>query len=471
MRQDAASTAASSRFPGRGRHKLAACDYERQPVELISRSVTITLWPFDMETDMSLCRLIHPRSNAWIAAPAVVFLLANGLHAGGWPQILGPNRNGVAMDERIVDSLPAKGPPVLWEVKVGEGYAGVAVADGHAVVFHRLGNAEVVEGLEPTTGHRILKKEFPATYSGGINSDHGPRCVPLIHQGSVYLFGAAGDLHAVELKSGNVRWSRALNRDYQPPESFFGVGSTPIVEGDKLLANVGGKKHSGIVAVALADGKTVWQATDEHASYSSPTAVTIDGIRHVIFVTRLSALSIDPDTGKVRWQFRFGSPGPTVNAATPQVVSGNLFLSASYGIGAVCRKIGKTSADTVWENNSTMSSQFSTSVPHEGYLYGVDGRQDMGPGKFRCFDPQTGQVQWTKDGFPIANLIVADGKLVIVTDDGQLILASASSKEYRELGRARLSRSITRALPALSNGLLYVRDAASVKCIDLRRSK
>lgn len=409
--------------------------------------------------------------RAWIAIAAIAAQLASALEAGDWPQILGPNRNGVAENEQIVETFPAKGPSVLWEVKVGEGFSGVAVADGIAVVFHRQGDVEIAEGLEPTTGNPMWSNQFPATYSGGVNSDHGPRCVPVIHKGSVYLFGAAGDLHALELKSGKLRWSRAVGREYYPPESYFGVGSTPIVEGDKLLANVGGKKHSGIVAFSLADGKTVWQATDEQASYSSPTAVTLDGVRHVIFVARLSALSIDPDNGTVRWKFRFGAPGPTVNAATPQVVDGNLFLSASYGIGAVCRRIGKASAEAIWDNNDTMSSQFSTSVPHEGFLYGVDGRQDMGPGRLRCFDPKTGTVLWTKDNFPISNLIVADGKLVIVTDDGELVLASASPKAYRELARARLSRSTTRALPALANGLLYVRDATRVKCVDLRRVK
>ncbi|HEY2253036.1 MAG TPA: PQQ-binding-like beta-propeller repeat protein, partial [Planctomycetaceae bacterium] len=194
-------------------------------------------------------------------------------------------------------------------------------------------------------------------------------------------------------------------------------------------------------------------------------------VRHVIFVTRLNALSIDPDNGTVRWKFRFGAPGPTVNAATPQVVDGYLFLSASYGIGAVCRKIGKTAAEPVWDNNDTMSSQFSTSVPYEGYLYGVDGRQDMGRGRLRCFDPKTGKVQWTEEQFPIANLIVADGKLLIVTDDGELRLGRATPKACPELARARLAESTTRALPALANGLLYVRDATSVKCVDLRRAK
>jgi outer membrane protein assembly factor BamB len=415
-----------------------------------------------------------PRALCALAAMLSIGAVTSGIEtarAGDWPQILGPDRNGVAVDEKLADSFPASGPAIVWEHPVGEGYAGVAVAEGVVVVFHRLEDQEVAEGLDAATGESVWKHAYPATYQGGVNPDRGPRCVPLIHKGNVYLFGAAGDLSSVVLKTGKKRWSRALESEYSIPPGFFGVGSTPIVEGDKLLVNVGGKKGCGIVAFALSDGKTVWKATDEKASYSSPTAATVDGVRHVIFVTRLSALSIDPEDGNVRWQFRFGDPGPTVNAATPQVIDGKLFLSASYGIGAVCRKIGKTAAEPVWANNNTMSSQFSTSVPLGGYLYGVDGRQDMAPSRLRCFDPKTGKILWTEESFPVANLIVADGKLVIVTDNGSLILAAASPKAYRELGRTKLARSETRALPALANGLLYVRDKSALKCVDLRPAK
>lgn len=402
-----------------------------------------------------------------------VALLAPGAssHAGDWPQILGPNRNGVAIDERLVSSLPPKGPAILWEHPVGEGFAGPAVADGVLVAFHRQGNEEVVEGLDAQTGKPKWTRKYPATFAGGYSQDHGPRCVPLIDRGFVYLFGATGDLHCLDLKTGKERWSRAAGREFEAPDGFFGVGSTPIVEGDNLLVNVGGKKGSGIVAFRLTDGQPVWQLSDEKASYSSPTAATVDGVRHVIFVTRLSVLSVDPTTGKMRWQFPFGDRGPTVNAATPQVFDGQVFLSASYGIGAVCRKIGKTSAAEVWANNETMSSQFSTSVPYEGLFYGVDGRVDIPPARLRCFDPGTGKVKWTKEGFPVANLIVADGKLVIVTDDGALILATPTPTAYSELARAKVCRTTTRALPALSNGRLYVRDTETLKCLDLRPAR
>jgi outer membrane protein assembly factor BamB len=407
------------------------------------------------------------------SAISVIFIASFAARAiaGDWPQILGPTRNGAAADEKIVDSLPAGSPKIVWEHEVGEGYAGVAVAAGTAVVFHRVVDQEIVEGLDARSGKRLWKQAFPATYAGGINSDKGPRCVPLIHKGHVYLFGAAGDLHCVALKEGAKRWSRSLENEYSIPQSFFGVGSTPIAEGDKLLVNVGGKGGAGIVAFSLADGKPVWKATNEQASYSSPTAATIDGERQVIFVTRLNAVSIDPENGKVRWEFPFGARGPTVNAATPLVLDDSLFLSASYGIGAVCRKIGRTSTEEVWANDTTMSSQFSTSVPLGKYLYGVDGRQDSPPARLRCIDPKTGKVLWTKAEFPVANLIVGDGKLVIVTDNGYLILAAASPEKYNELGRAKLAGNETRALPALANGLLYVRDKSVLKCVDLRAAK
>ena len=391
--------------------------------------------------------------------------------AGEWPQILGPTRNGVAVDEQIVSKLPKGGPAILWEHPVGEGYGGPAVAGGVVVVFHRPGSEELAEGLNPQTGAPLWTTPFPANYAGGINADRGPRCVPVIHDGSVYLLDAAGDLHGIELQTGKERWSRTTGADFKVPESYFGAGSTPIVVGDKLLVNVGGRPNAGIVAFALSDGATVWKATDEGASYSSPTTATIGGVRHVIFVTRLSALSIDPDNGNVRWKFRFGAPGPTVNAATPLVVDGNLFLSASYGIGAVCRKIGASDTQEIWADNDTMSSQFSTCVPHGGFLYGVDGRQDGAPGRLRCFDPRTGKVKWTQERFGIASLILADAKLVILTDDGSLVLAEPSPEAYRELGRAKISKSTTRALPALANGLLYLRDSTTLKCVDLRRKR
>lgn len=390
--------------------------------------------------------------------------------AGDWPQILGPMRNGVAEGEQIAAAWPKGGPKLLWQRSVGEGFAGVAVLGQRAVLFHRMGDQEVAEALDAASGKALWKVEFPTTYRGQISEDNGPRCVPLVHQGRVFLVGAAGTLHCVTLETGKKQWSRAVYEEYRASEGYFGAGSSPIIDGDKLLLNVGGARSgAGLVAFSPATGKTLWLATDEQASYSSPTAVTVDGVRHVIFVTRYNVLSIDPESGAVRFRFPFGKRGPTVNAATPLVVDGHVFVSASYGVGAAFAKIGEAKADLIWANDDAMSSQYPTAVHHDGYLYGIDGRQDVGVAELRCVDPKNGKVMWNQPGFGMATLILADGKLVIMKTDGQLLLAEPSPQAFRPLANARVFNSTTRALPALAHGLLYVRDTKTLKCLDLRK--
>ena len=174
--------------------------------------------------------------------------------AGEWPQILGPQRNGAAIGEQLLDEWPADGPRQLWTYSLGEGFAGAAVADGKTVVFHRQGAQEVLEALDANNGRSLWKAEFPARYRGGVNPDRGPRCVPLIHDGRVFAYGAAGDLHCVSLDNGDKAWSRTLAKDYDTVEGYFGAGSTPIVAEGLLLVNVGGKKRRPGRA-ELADGQ------------------------------------------------------------------------------------------------------------------------------------------------------------------------------------------------------------------------
>ncbi|MEX0711628.1 MAG: PQQ-binding-like beta-propeller repeat protein, partial [Pirellulales bacterium] len=278
--------------------------------------------------------------------------------AGEWPQILGPDRNGIARDERIADEWPADGPPVQWQREVGSGLAGVAVAGGKALLFHRIGDEELAEAMDPSTGQVLWTARFPTRYVPTYTADDGPRCVPLIHGGRVYLYGARRGLHCIRLEDGKVLWSRDLFKDYvsAAEEGFFGAGSSPLVEGDKLLVNLGGGRASaGIVALDLDTGKTIWKATDEEASYSSPVAATIGGRRQAIFVTRYHVVSLDPKTGDAIWRIRFGARGPTVNAANPLVLDGHVFVSASYGVGALYADVRHAEPKTVWKSDKVKS--------------------------------------------------------------------------------------------------------------------
>lgn len=408
---------------------------------------------------------------------SAVGMMVPGASAGDWPQILGPNRNGVAADERISTSWPDSGPKVLWQRNVGSGFSGVSVSREVAVLFHRIDDAEIVEAMHGLTGRRIWKSSFPAAYVPSYTSDDGPRAPPVIDRGRVYVYGAMGNLRCLDLKNGKTLWQRDTYQEFnskryfrgEPPEGYFGLASSPIVEGDKILVNVGGDANqAGIVAFAVDTGQTVWKATDERASYSSPVATTIDGKRHVIFVTRLNVLSLDPATGAVRFRFPFGRVGPTVNAANPLVTHGHLFVTASYGIGSVWAKMEADRAEIVWRDAEILASQYTTCVEHKGYLFGINGRQDGPPADLTCFDPRTRKVAWTQPSFGYATLLKAGDKLLITKTDGTLVLAAANVDEYEELARARVCETTIRALPALADGLLYIRDTRVLKCLDLR---
>ena len=397
------------------------------------------------------------------------FVLASRLFAGDWPQILGPHRNGIAVEEAKIAAWPKGGPKKLWSTPLGLGFAGPAVVGNRLIAFHRADSNERIECFDAAAGTSQWRTDFDANYTGGVNPDNGPRCVPLIHQDRVFVFGAAGEVHCVALADGKKIWSRDAYSDYGGQEGYFGAGSTPIVAAGKLLVNVGGKK-AGIVAFNLTDGKTAWTAVDDRASYSSPTHATIAGRPYVIFITRMQCAAVDPSNGEVLFSVPFGKTGPTVNAATPLVLNNNLFLSASYGIGAQLLRMGK-SPELIWGNDESMSSQYSTCVFHNGKLYGIHGREDQGVGELRCLDADTGKVRWNMANFGVGHLMLVGDQLLILTSNGTLVLADANPDKYNELARATVSTGVTRSLPALSNGRFFFRENESgskLVCLQLK---
>ncbi len=418
-----------------------------------------------------------------VLSALLVFLVstvtADVTRAGDWPQILGPSRNGIAQKESIASSWSGGKPKAVWEKEVGQGFAGVSVVNGVAVLFHRVGNEEIAEGLNAKTGEKLWRVASPTEYQPSYNPDAGPRAAPVIFDGHVYLYGARGNLSCVQLADGKKVWQRDTYADFsskrpsrgEPAEGYFGFASSPIVEGDKLLLNVGGSsKNAGIVAFDRKTGKTLWTATDERASYSSPAATTIDGQRHVVFATRLKVVSIDPANGRVLFEFPFGELGPSATGASPVILDNSVFITGSYRFGAVLARAGRSGALEVWRSDDILSSQYTTSIVYNKMLFGVHGRQDAAAAELRCVNPITRQVIWKKSGFGYATMILADDKLLIMKTDGELVLAAADTKQYRELARANLfgNRVTTRALPSLSNGLFYVRDGRTLKCFDLK---
>lgn len=379
--------------------------------------------------------------------------------AGDWAQFAGPNRTGHADSEKLAADWTSAQPQQLWSMSIGEGYAGVAVHHDLAYVFHRKQETLVLSCVAASDKAKQWETTWRATYGGGINEDRGPRCVPLIHEGRVYVFSANGDLHCVAAMTGKKLWTRRLSREYKSLTGFFGCGSSPIVAGGQLMVCLGGRQ-AGIVALDLESGETKWTSGNDKADYASPCWWPRGDQQNAIFISRSNVLGLDSRDGSVLFQFPFGKRGPTVNAATPILVGKDqLFVTASYGIGAKLISLANLAdPQVVWESDDSLSSQYPTPVLHNGTLFGVHGREDIGVASLRAVDVKSGKVLWDKPGVGMAQAILADNKLLVVTLEGELILLEPSAEAYRELGRIKVMQGTTRAQPALSNGRLFMRD-------------
>lgn len=397
-----------------------------------------------------------------------VGLLAARANAGDWPQFLGPTRDGVADETGLATSWPADGPRVVWQRRVGRGWSGLVVAGERLILFHRVRDNEVVECLGAADGKPLWTFAYSTGYVDDFNFDTGPRATPLIADTHVYTLGAEGKMHCLDLATGKKVWDRALNDDYQAAKGFFGVATSPVLEGDVLLVNLGGK-DAGIVALNKDTGKEVWKATNHAASYSSPVLATIDGARHALFLTREGIVSLDPANGKVRFTKRWRSRNnASVNAATPVVVGNQAFFSTSYDTGAILLTARKDSFEEVWSNDESMSNHYATAIHHDGYLYGFHGRQER-KASLNCTEWKTGKVQWSQERFGCGSMIRAGDQLIILGEDGELVLAEATPKGYKEKARAQVLGSACRAQIALANGRLYGRDTRKLVCWEVKK--
>ncbi len=391
-------------------------------------------------------------------------------HALGedWPQFLGPSRDGVYAGPAVGLAWAKSGPPLLWKIEVGQGFSAPVVARGRVILFHRRENRAIVESLDALTGKRVWSSEYPTLYRDDFGFDEGPRGTPAVAGEKIYTFGAEGVLQALDFATGKRVWSVDFKQKFGAEKGFFGAACSPLVEGDRVLMNVGGPNGAGVAAFDGATGKVLWTATNDEAGYSAPVATTIGGVRHALFFTRNALVDIDPASGKVRFIFPWRSRShASVNAAAP-VVAGNLvFLSASYGTGATLVQIDGSGAKQVWASDDALSNHYATSVYRDGYLYGYHGRQEYGQ-SLRAIELKTGKVQWNVDGFGAGTVTLAGDRLLLIRENGEIVVAPASPKEFKPLARAQLIPGVVRAYPALADGKLYVRNERTLACFNVK---
>ena len=379
------------------------------------------------------------------------------------------------------------------------------------MLFHRPsqknfpGDEEVVECLTADTGKRLWRHSYPTQYIDPYGYNGGPRCTPLLTADRCYTFGAEGVLTCLNLENGEQIWQRKTAEDFRIPPAFFGVGATPILEGNLLVVMVGGHPKSGVVAFDAQSGKTVWESVGPEtwppppvriqrdrppaklASYAAPLAATIHGKRHVLCFMRPGLVSLDPKTGETNFSFWFRSElHDSVNAARPVVVDDYIFLSAAYETGAALLKVhpdGK-GYDFVWKNVDAMQTHWSTTIADRGYLYGFSGRHEAGS-TFRCIEMLTGKVKWrthnvnaadeadAKEGrgktppkfYGRGSATLAEGKFIVQGETGVLALVELNPEKFVEISRVNYPEAgyPSWVAPVLAHKRLYLNVAREVR--------
>ncbi len=334
---------------------------------------------------------------------------ALGQAAGGvdWPRFLGPEGNGKSPEKGIRTDWGECGPPVVWHCELGSGYGIGSVANDGLYQFDRVEDRARLRCLDRRTGELLWKFEYPTDYEDLVGYDNGPRSSPVIDDGRVYLFGAGGMLYCLDADDGRLLWKVDTAERFHVVPNYFGVGSTPVVDGDRLIVMVGGSppecrdlgrfnldravgNGTGIVAFDKRTGEIEYAITDELASYATPQLATIDGRPWCFVFARGGLVGFDPRSGEVDFHYPWRSRlRDSVNASTPVVVGDEVFLSEAYGPGSSLLRVEPGGYEVVWQDppgrDKAVLAHWNTPIYHEGYLYGSSGRYSRGA-ELRCVE-------------------------------------------------------------------------------------
>jgi outer membrane protein assembly factor BamB len=389
--------------------------------------------------------------------------------ADDWPAFLGPHGDGSSDEKGLNLAWGETGPPVLWRKSLGESFSPPVVADGKLIVFHRLGDQEVVECVDARSGATLWSARYGTRYVDRYGYNGGPRSSPTISEARVFTYGAEGVVSCWELASGRCLWQRRLHDELKAPQEFFGVGTAPVVDGGLVLLNPGAPGGAGLVALDMRNGASVWHSGDCGASYSTGKVVSVRGQRRALFLTRNGLFVVVPATGQVLTRFPFQSHlQESVNAASPVVVGSQVLLSAAYEVGSVMFDLGADDPQPVWRDRDVMQNHWATSICRDGCLYGLHGRH-AADAVMRCLDWHTGALRWTSPRLrERLTLLLADGHFIALGERGRLLAVEVNPTQYVPKADARLLDGPCWAPPVLASGLLYVRNEVVLLCLDLR---
>ena len=393
---------------------------------------------------------------------------ADDAGGGDWPRFRGPGLDGRSSETGLATDWPDDGPATLWQAPVGGGFSGITAAGGRVFTLYSRGGRELAAAFDAATGEALWATDVDRERKDRFGD--GPRSTPPIDSGVLYAVSALGQLHALSTADGGRLWSHDLTAEFGARVPEFGVSASPIVEGDLLLASVGGKRGHAILAFDKTTGELVWATGSDLPGYASPVSFTAGGVRQAVFFTGTGLISVAPSSGETLWK----QPWKTaydINAASPVFIAPDqLFVSSGHDTGAALLRIiphsdasgsETASVEILWKTRE-MRNHFSSSVYSEGNIYGFDNKS------FKCIDAETGKDRWRKGSLGHGSLLYADGHLIVLSEDGRLVLVEATPEAYRQKASHQVAEAKHWTVPTLYQGRLYVRNERDLFCLDLR---
>lgn len=417
-----------------------------------------------------------------------------------WPRFLGSQIDGKSENSALPHGIRKDWSedrlPLTWQADVGEGYAIGVVSGERYYHFDKFEDAARLRSIDAKTGALVWKYEYPSSYRDLYGYDSGPRSSPLVDRDHIYLFGVEGRLTCLSTEDGDVVWSVDTAKKFGVIQNFFGVSSNPVIHDDKIIVMVGGSPEesaqvpqgqldrvkpngSAIVAFDKLTGDVKYETGNDLASYSSLTWLKTGRGKTLLAWCRGSALGIDPNDGRVEFEFPWRAKKlESVNAMTP-VVHGNRFLLAEcYELGSALVEVNDDKCNVIWSDRGrrkkSLAAHWGTPVLHQGYVYGCSGRHSSGA-DLRCVELATGEVKWTRRGFGRCSVTLVGGNLILLGERGRLMLVEATPEEFRLITERAASDEFSLepncwAAPIIAGGRLYVRGGKKVGCFELTKS-
>lgn len=381
-----------------------------------------------------------------------------------WPHWRGENYDGIA-SQKITTPWPKEGLQQVWSQQIGIGFSSMALDKGWLFAMGWNDEEETVFCLEAASGKSIWKHTYPGKKIDNLH-DGGPGATPTIDGDVVYTLGREGQLFCLKCATGEVVWQKQLPEVSGVAVPEWGFTSSPLVEGKLLIVDAG-----AVIAFDKQTGETVWNTEKFRPGYGTAAAFDRNGARHLAVLNNDCLLVVNAADGaevaRHPWKTSYAT-----TSTTPIIHGDTIFISSGYGQGCALLKFQGEELVEVYDNKE-MANHFNNSVLYEGHLYGIHGNTHNNRlGKIVCMDYATGAVKWSERKYGVGSLVVTDGKCVVLSDEGELVVCRASPDKYEELAKAKILDGLCWTVPVLAGGHVYARNAAGdLVCVKLPPTK